>query len=63
MDYRELNRKVMDNTQDLCGKLNFLISAVQNSIAKEYIVYQNDDISFNEVVPCKEMKICANIPS
>ena len=57
MNYRELNSKVMDDTQELCEKISSLERAIQNSVEKGYIVYQNDKISNDNITPCKDMKI------
>jgi len=55
LNYREINRNVMNDTQDLCEKETTLKSSIKNSIKKEYIVYQEDDVK-----PCtknEDMKI------
>ena len=42
MDYKQINKAVMDNTIELCEKLNFLKKSISYSISKEYIVFQNE---------------------
>ncbi len=57
MDYRELNRIVMDDTQELCSKLTYLQNAIENSIKKEYIVYQEDSVEIENLEANKNMEI------
>ena len=47
MDYRQINETVMNNTQELCANLNVLKSAIENSIQKAYVVYQDETITVN----------------
>ncbi|MBP5452598.1 MAG: TIGR02452 family protein [Treponema sp.] len=56
-NYMELNRRIMDNTQEMCAALVSLRKSIESSIEKEYIVYQEDDVSAGEIVPNKDMKI------
>ena len=47
----------MDDTQELCAKVGFLNSSIKNSIEKEYIVYQSDELHAGNIIPNKDMKI------
>ncbi|MBO4319369.1 MAG: TIGR02452 family protein [Treponema sp.] len=55
--YMEINRLIMDNTQEMCAALVSLRKSIESSIEKEYIVYQEDDVAVGEIVPNKNMKI------
>ena len=56
MDYAKINKSVMDDTQDVCGKLNSLKSAIASSVEREYVVYKDDEITAN-AMPNADMKI------
>ena len=56
MDYAKINKSVMDDTQDVCGKLNSLKSAIASSVEREYVVYKDDEITAN-ATPNADMKI------
>ncbi len=57
MDYRQINKSVMHNTIELCEKLNFLRNSIETSISKEYVVYQDEKVEVESLVPNKDMKI------
>ena len=57
MDFRQINEAVMNNTIELCEKLNVLKAAISNSIEKEYIVYQEDKIKLDSLAANNNMKI------
>lgn len=57
MNYTEINKSVMDNTLEMCHKLNYLRESILQSIHKEYIVYQDDKIELEALTPRKDMKI------
>ena len=50
MDYKQINKTVMDNTIELCENLNFLKKSISDSISREYIVYQNEKIELKPSV-------------
>ncbi len=57
MNYRELNKTVMDDTQKLCSNLDSLKNSIANSIQKEYVVYQDEAFDAGEIKPNPEMEI------
>ena len=57
MDYRQLNKTVMDDTQRLCHNLYALRSSIDNSRKKEYIVLQEDDFDVGSLEPNPDMRI------
>jgi len=57
MDYRSMNKSVMDDTQMLCGNLDSLRRSIENSLAKEYVVYQSDALALKSVTANKDMKV------
>ena len=57
MNYTEINKTVMDNTLEMCHKLNYLRESILQSIHKEYIVYQDDKIELEALTPRKDMTI------
>ncbi len=66
IDYRALNERVMNDTQDLCCKINSLKASVLNSIKNECVIYEADtDVSsfFKDGVMRRTneaMKICVS---
>ena len=40
VNYREINKNVMDNTMELCGKMDSLKKSIDTSIKNEYLVYK-----------------------
>ena len=46
----------MDNTQELCCCLTFLKNSIENSVSKEYIVYENDEVNLDSLTPNGKMK-------
>ena len=57
MDYRQLNKTVMDDTQKLCNSLDALKNSIDNSIKNEYIVFQEDAFDAGSVEPNPNMRI------
>ena len=57
MDYRQLNKTVMDDTQKLCSSLDTLKNSIDNSIKNEYIVLQEDAFDAGSVEPNPNMRI------
>ena len=50
MNHTEINKTVMDNTLEMCHKLNYLRESILQSIHKEYIVYQDDKIGLEVLI-------------
>ena len=57
IDYRKINRTVMDDTMKLCGHNKSLKESITNSIKNEYVVYQSDAFDAGEIKQNPEMKI------
>ena len=57
VDYRKINRAVMDNTMELCGRINSLKDSIDSSIRNEYVVYQSEPFETGDMQPNPEMKI------
>ena len=57
VDYRKINRAVMDNTMELCGRINSLKDSIDSSIRNEYVVYQSEPFEAGDMKPNPEMKI------
>ena len=57
IDYREINRAVMDNTMEMCSHINALKDSIDNSVRNEYVVYQSEAFDAGDVKPNSEMKI------
>ena len=57
VNYREINRAVMDNTMDMCGKINSLKKSIDNSITNEYVVYQSEPLTAGDLQKNPEMKV------
>jgi len=49
MDYQKINHDVMKDTYRLCSERNYLKESIQDSIKKEYIVYQKDNFEVNYI--------------
>ena len=49
VNYREINKNVMDNTMELCGKMDSLKKSIDNSIKNEYLVYQSEVFNAGEI--------------
>lgn len=47
MDYKEINRNVMNDTQNLCKNINSLKNAISASLKNEYIILQEDEVHFD----------------
>ena len=45
--YSELNNLVMRDTLEMCENNPDLVDAVRNSISRQYIVFENDDLSLD----------------
>jgi len=45
--YSELNNLVMRDTLEMCENNPGLVDAVRNSISKQYIVFENDELSLD----------------
>ncbi|MCR5401382.1 MAG: TIGR02452 family protein [Treponema sp.] len=43
--FRELNTRVMNDTQNLCFKINWLRNSIRNSINNERVIFGTDEIS------------------
>jgi len=56
INYRKINKKVMDDTQRLCGRLKPLKASIQDSIQREFIVYQEDNLE-EDITKNENMKI------
>lgn len=57
MDFRKINYDVMNDTVDLCSKLNYLKNAIADSVSRERIVFQDDKVESGSIVPNRNMKI------
>lgn len=57
MDYRQLNKTVMDDTQKLCCSLDALKNSINNSIKNEYIVFQKDPFDAGSIKVNSDMRI------
>ena len=57
VDYREINRAVMDNTMEMCSHINALKDSIDNSVRNEYVVYQSEAFEAGDVKPNPEIKI------
>lgn len=57
INYREINKSVMDNTMDMCGKINSLKKSIDNSIKNEYVVYQSESLNAGDIQKNLEMKV------
>lgn len=57
MDFRKINYDVMNDTIDLCTKLEYLKKSINDSVAREYIVFQDDKVETESLVPNGNMKI------
>ncbi len=57
LDYKRINKSVMDNTQELCGCLDYLKKAIVDSISREYIVRQEDVFELTDMTANEDMKI------
>lgn len=57
VNYREINKNVMDNTMELCGKMDSLKKSIDNSIKNEYLVYQSEAFNAGEIKKNPEMKV------
>ena len=51
------NKIIMDDTIKLCGNLNALKESIENSIKKEYIVFQEQDFDAGNIETNPDMKI------
>ena len=45
--YSELNNLVMTDTLEMCENNLGLVDAVKNSISKQYIVFENDELTLD----------------
>lgn len=57
VNYREINRAVMENTMELCSCINSLKNSIVNSIRNEYVVYQSEAFAAEDVQKNTEMNI------
>ena len=57
MDFRKINYDVMNDTVDLCTKLDYLKKSIKDSIDRERIVFQDDKVETESLVPNGNMKI------
>lgn len=57
MDFMQVNKNVMDNTLELCNSLEFLKKSIEDSIKKEYIIYQEEKLGLLPLTANEGMKI------
>ena len=57
VDYRRINYEVMDDTYALCKNNEALKNAIDNSIKKEYIVYEDEEVALEPISAYKNIKI------
>lgn len=57
IDYRKINYEVMENTHELCLKMDSLRKAIADSVSREYVVYEDDDFNPGPITANKEMQI------
>ena len=57
IDYRKINRTVMDDSMKLCGHNKSLKESIADSIKNEYVVYQSDAFDAGEIKSNPDMKI------
>lgn len=57
MDFVQVNKNVMDNTIELCNSLEFLKKSIEDSVKKEYIVYQEEKLELPSLTTNESMKI------
>ena len=57
INYREINRKVMDDTMKMCDHNKTLKDSIANSIRNEYVVYQSEAFDAGDIKANTAMKI------
>ena len=57
INYREINRNVMDDTMKMCDHIKSLKDSIANSIRNEYVVYQSDAFDAGDIKANPEMEI------
>ena len=57
INYKQINNRVMNSTQELCTNLNYLKKAIADSINREYIVYENEELALNSIIENPDMKV------
>ena len=57
INFREINKAVMDDTMKMCGQVNSLKKSIDNSITNEYVVYQSEPLTAGDLQENPEMKV------
>lgn len=57
INYKQINNRVMNSTQELCINLNYLKKAIADSVSREYVVYEDADFNPGPITANKEMQI------
>ena len=57
VNYREINKTVMDDTMKMCGQVDSLKKSIDNSITNEYVVYQLEPLTAGDLQKNPEMKV------
>ena len=57
INYREINKAVMDDTMKMCGQVDSLKKSIDNSITNEYVVYQSELLTVGDLQINPDMKV------
>ena len=57
VNYREINKAVMDDTMEMCGQVDSLKKSIDNSIKNEYVVFQSEPLIPGDLRKNPEMKV------
>ncbi len=57
VNYREINKAVMDDTMKMCGQVDSLKKSIDNSIKNEYVVFQSEPFTAGEIQKNPGMKV------
>ena len=57
INYREINKAVMDDTMKMCGQVDSLKKSIDNSITNEYVVYQSEPLTVGDLQINPDMKV------
>ena len=57
INYKQINNRVMNGTQELCINLNYLKKTIAYSISREYIVYEDDEFALDSIIENPDMRV------
>ena len=57
INFREVNKAVMDDTMKMCGHVDSLKNSIDNSIKNEYVVLQSEPITAGNLQKNPKMKV------